>query len=151
MKRLHLVGLLCALTLLHWAPQAQAEETAQVITLTQTPCQFLETEARDNKYVSKSGEDCKRINQATTEKRQLKTLTLKPGKTVFRVTNVNVPYELGFYLRGHGLGFVTLPKVSGGGLTVGKTQDYEIDLKPGEYDFSCPLNPTPDYKLVVKG
>ena len=37
----------------------------------------------------------------------------------------------------------------GGGLTLGKTQDYEIVLKPGEYLYSCPLNTTPDYKLIV--
>ena len=36
------------------------------------------------------------------------------------------------------------------GLTTGTTQDYAIELKAGEYLYSCPLNPTPDYKLVVK-
>jgi hypothetical protein len=45
---------------------------------------------------------------------------------------------------------LTLPKVSGGGLTTGKTQDYHIDLKEGSYVYSCPLNPTPDYPIVVK-
>jgi hypothetical protein len=65
------------------------------------------------------------------------------------VTNKNVPYELGFYLRGSGLGRLTLPKVSGGGLTTGKTIDYAIDLKEGSYVYSCPLNPTPDYPIVV--
>ena len=24
-----------------------------------------------------------------------------------------------------------------------------IELKEGEYVYSCPLNPTPDYKLIV--
>jgi hypothetical protein len=53
-------------------------------------------------------------------------------------------------LRGEGIaGRVTLPSVSGGGLLAGKTQDYVIDLQPGEYVYSCPLNPTPDYRLVV--
>ena len=40
--------------------------------------------------------------------------------------------------------------VSGGGLATGTTKDYRVTLKPGEYVYSCPLNPTPDYKLVVK-
>jgi hypothetical protein len=75
---------------------------------------------------------------------------LKPGKYLFRVTNKNVPYPLGFYLRGSGLGRLTLPKVAGGGLELGKTQDYEITLKEGNYVYSCPLNPTPNYKLAVK-
>jgi len=39
--------------------------------------------------------------------------------------------------------------VSGGGLTTGTTKDYEVELEPGEYLYSCPLNPTPDYKLIV--
>ena len=53
------------------------------------------------------------------------------------------------YLRGSGLQVgMTLPKVSGGWL--GKSIDYEINLKTGEYVYSCPLNPTPNYRLVVK-
>ncbi len=55
-----------------------------------------------------------------------------------------------FYLRGDGVfNYATLPRVSGGGLTIGKTQDYTIELKPGSYVYSCPLNPTPDYRLEV--
>jgi len=78
-------------------------------------------------------------------------LELKPGDYVFRVTNKNVPYELGFWLRGaSAAGRLTLPSVSGGGLVPGKTQDYKIALKPGEYVYSCPLNTTPDYKLIVR-
>ncbi len=48
------------------------------------------------------------------------------------------------------MGRLRLPSVSGGGLMTGETQNYEIDLTPGEYVYSCPLNTTPDYKLVVK-
>jgi len=82
---------------------------------------------------------------------QAKTLILKSEKYIFRLENKNVPYELGFYLRGATLAQRTLlPSVSGGGLNTGKTQDYSIELKSGEYVYSCPLNPTPDYKLVVR-
>ena len=76
---------------------------------------------------------------------------------MFRVTNKNVPYELGFWLREHDYNWknpvhkVSKISVSGGGLDLGKTKDYVVDLKPGEYLYSCPLNPTPDYKLVVQG
>ena len=126
----------------------------QVIQLTQVPCQFLESEGGSNRgYVSKSISDCEAINANTAKQRlaEAKPLELKPGKYIFRVTNKNVPYELGFWLRGASVaGRVTLPSVSGGGLTLGRTQDYAIDLKPGEYLYSCPLNTTPDYKLVVK-
>jgi hypothetical protein len=126
----------------------------QLIELTQVPCQFLESEGgADRGYKSRSIKDCEAINAKTGKQRvaQAKPLELKPGKYVFRVTNKNVPYELGFWLRGASLASrLTLPSVSGGGLTPGKTRDYEIELKPGDYLYSCPLNTTPDYELLVK-
>ncbi len=131
---------------------AAAEPT--VIVLTQVGCQFLESENRvDRGYQPQNADDCRKINTETGDQRvaEAKVLELPPGKTIFRVENKNVPYELGFWVRGEGLaGRALLPSVSGGGLVTGATQDYEIDLRPGEYVYSCPLNPTPDYKLVVK-
>lgn len=134
------------------APLATAAEST-IVTLTQTGCQFLESEyGVDHKFRTIKTEDCEAINERTGQQRAsgAKVIKLKPGKFVFRVTNKNVPYELGFWLRGATiLQRATLPSVSGGGLVKGKTQDYEIELKPGEYLYSCPLNPTPDYKVVV--
>ncbi len=120
-----------------------------IINLTQAPCQFLESEGVSLNFQSNSAEDCKQINQTTADSRTAQPLTLPAGDYVFRVTNQSVPYEVGFYLRGAGLGGVTLPRVSGGGLTEGKTQDYVVSLRPGEYVYSCPLNPTLNYPLVV--
>ncbi|MFQ5619425.1 MAG: hypothetical protein ACE5FR_10665 [Rhodospirillales bacterium] len=131
-----------------------AAQPATVITLTQTACQFVETEnGVDHGFRSTKKADCKAINAGTSADRLAgaKVLELKPGKYIFRVTNKNVPYSLGFWLRGKGLGRITLPSVSGGGLAVGTTRDYAVDLKKGEYLYSCPLNPTPDYRLVVTG
>lgn len=126
----------------------------QVVELNQVPCQFLESEHGVNHgYKSAKLQDCEAINAKSGQERlaKSKTIALKPGRTVFRVSNKDVLYELGFWLRGATLvSRATLPSVSGGGLTMGKTQDYVIDLKPGEYVYSCPLNPTPDYRLVVK-
>jgi hypothetical protein len=121
-----------------------------IIELTQTPCTIVEAEVKAKEFVSKSSEDCVRINKETLGKRSFKVLRLKPGRTIFRVKNENVPYDLGFWVRGKGLGRITLPSASGGGLKEGKTLDYIIDLKPGEYLYSCPLNPTPDYPLIVE-
>lgn len=138
---------------------ARAEEPT-VVTLTQVGCQFLESEnGVDHAYQPKTEADCVKINEKTAADRltKSKTIELKPGKYIFRVTNKNVPYELGFWLResdyqpGNPLHKLSKVSVSGGGLTTGKSRDYEVDLKPGEYLYSCPLNPTPDYKLVVKG
>jgi len=132
---------------------AQAAQP-EVIELTQTGCQFLESEnGHDQGFRSTKADDCDAINARTGKERlaNAKVLTLKPGSYVFRVANKNVPYELGFWLRGASLlKRATLPSVSGGGLTQGKVQDYAIELKAGDYVYSCPLNPTPDYELVVR-
>ena len=49
-----------------------------------------------------------------------------------------------------GLIGISSTSVSGGGLTTGTTRDYEVTLKAGEeYVYSCPLNPTLDYRIVV--
>lgn len=130
----------------------QTTAAVHVITLTQTGCQFLEPEGVDHGFKPTSAADCKAINARTGTERlaRAKTLVLKPGTYIFRVHNVNVPYELGFYLRGKGLGRFTLPKVAGGGILPGMTKEYRVTLKEGEYLYSCPLNPTPNYHLVVK-
>ncbi len=144
------VGLLAGV----YAEHASAAK-ATVIELTQTGCQFVESEnGVDQGFVSTMKSDCEEINAETGAARvtEAKVLTLKPGTYIFRVTNKNVPYQLGFWLRGSGIvGRVALPSVSGSGLNPGATKDYTVTLKPGEYLYSCPLNPTPDYKLVVEG
>jgi hypothetical protein len=133
---------------------AMPAAAVQLIELTQVPCQFLESEGGvDRGYKSRSIKDCEEINAKTGAQRvaQAKPLELKPGKYVFHVVNKNVPYELGFWLRGAStLSRVTLPSVSGGGIMPGGVRKYEIELTPGEYVYSCPLNPTPDYRLVVR-
>ena len=136
-------------------PAGAFAQPAMVIELTQTPCQFLESENGVNRgYRSVRQSDCESINAQTGDARlaDAKVFTLTPGRYIFRVHNQNVPYPLGFWLRGEGLiSRATLPSVSGGGLTQGTTKDYEITLKRGDYVYSCPLNPTPNYKLRVKG
>jgi hypothetical protein len=131
-----------------------------VITLNQTGCQFLESEnGVDRGFEPKSADDCNAINADTGAERlsEAKVLELAPGTYTFRVTNDDVPYELGFWLResdyqpGNPLHKLTKTSVSGGGLVQGATKDYEVELDPGEYLYSCPLNPTPNYRIVVKG
>lgn len=139
-------------TVMCTAGRAPAADETTVITLTQIGCQFVEPEGRDHNFKTAMSEDCKAINEKTGAERLAAstTLTLRPGTYIFRVMNKNVPYELGFYLCGTGLGRLTQPKVSGGGLLPGVTKDYEITLTEGNYVYSCPLNPTPDYHLIVK-
>ena len=138
---------------------ASAAEPA-VVELTQVACQFVESEnGTDHKYQSTQKADCEAINAKTGADRLTKAapIKLKPGKYIFRVTNKSVPYTLGFWLRDkdydwrNPLHKLTKTSVSGGGMTLGKTLDYEVELKAGEYIYSCPLNTTPDYKLIVEG
>ncbi len=109
-----------------------------VIKLTQTPCTIVEAEKTPQTFKVKNSDDCERINEKTSKERPLKTLHLKPGKTIFRVENKNVPYELGFWVRGKGVKRLLLPSASGGGLETGKTQDYLINLKPGNIYSAVP-------------
>ncbi len=142
-----------AITLAITVTGTATAEDAQVIELTQVNCQFVESENDINHgFKSAQKSDCEAINDTSGAERltNSKTLELKPGKYIFRVKNENVEYPLGFYLRGESLlDKARLPKVSGGGLELGVTKDYEITLKNGEYVYSCPLNSTLDYKLVV--
>ncbi len=137
---------------------AAPAEAAQVVTLTQVACQFVESEnGVDHMYKSTKKADCEAINARTSKQRlaESKVLKLKPGEYVFRVQNKNVPYVLGFWLRDKGYDWrnplhrLSKISVSGGGLKTGTTRDYEVTLKPGEYLYSCPLNTTPDYRLMV--
>jgi hypothetical protein len=152
-------ALVAAAAIVVGASSAAYAASPNVVKLTQVGCQFVESENGENHgYMPTKKADCVAINEKTADKRlsASKVLELKPGKYVFRVENKNVPYELGFWLRSKGYDWknplhkITKTSVSGGGLTEGKSRDYEVELKPGEYVYSCPLNTTPDYTLVVK-
>ncbi|MDQ6965530.1 MAG: hypothetical protein Q9M23_01240 [Mariprofundaceae bacterium] len=135
-----------------WAATNSSTAPTRIIELHQTACQFIEAEGGDKDYIATSFASCEALNEHTAEARLAgaKPLKLKPGSYIFRVYNDDVPYTLGFWLRGAGLGRVTLPAVSGGGIEVGGYRDYAIELAAGEYRYSCPLNPTPDYRLRVE-
>jgi len=126
--------------------------SAETVELTQTGCQFVQPEGIDHQFHTVSARDCEAVNERTGAVRlkESDVMHLKAGDYIFRVKNKNVPYELGFWLRGAGLRRLTLPSVSGGGISTGASRDYAITLEPGEYRYSCPLNPTPDYSLIVE-
>jgi hypothetical protein len=146
-------GLLIASLVLALGLTGVVHAAPTVIDLTQVPCQFIEPEGGERGFKSTSSADCEAINGRSGAERVAKSkpLELKPGEYIFRVTNKNVPYELGFWLRGDGvINRARLPSTSGGGLTTGSSKDYKITLVAGEYLYSCPLNTTPDYPLIVK-
>ena len=82
-----------------------------------------------------------------------KEMTLKAGTYVFEVSNKNVGHEVGFVLAPKGktdkanhikAAYVKAPVKMGS-----MSQTNEITLEKGEYVYFCPLNPTPEYTLVV--
>ncbi|NNG03147.1 MAG: hypothetical protein HKM95_03490 [Inquilinus sp.] len=147
-----------ALAVLALAPGAGAQQ-GHVVELTQVACQFIESEdGVDHGFVTTRKADCDRINAESGAQRvaTAEVLRLSPGRYTFRVANKDVPYELGFWVREkdydwrNPIHHATKTSVSGGGLTVGTVKDYVVDLEPGEYLYSCPLNTTPDYRLIVE-
>ena len=105
-----------------------AEAEVTVVDLTQTPGQF------------------------TTE-----SLTLAPGRYRFVVANDGVDHDLGFVIQraedkdGDLMAtavensFTTAPIADGESQSTGV-----VTLTPGEYVYSCPLNPTPHYTITVE-
>ncbi len=85
---------------------------------------------------------------------EMKNLTLAPGQYQFEIANSNVDHEVGFVLVPKGkydaadhikAAYVKAPVAKG---TSSMTS--VVDLPAGEYEYFCPLNPTPKYPLTVK-
>ncbi|MGD1892371.1 MAG: cupredoxin domain-containing protein [Cyclobacteriaceae bacterium] len=95
-----------------------------------------------------------KLDQATGEFTQLE-LTLKAGETyVFEVTNSGVDHEVGFVVapkgqtdQEHHIPEAYLAKTITDGETASSQQ---VTLEKGEYVYFCPLNPTPQYSLIVE-
>ena len=82
-----------------------------------------------------------------------KELTLDAGTYVFEISNKDIDHEVGFVLAPKGktepehhikTAYVTSPVPTG---STSKTN--EVVLTAGEYVYFCPLNPTPQYTLIV--
>jgi len=84
-------------------------------------------------------------------------LTLKPGKYQFKVTNTEVGHDVGFVIQkaadkdGDVMKTAVENSFAQNMIAKGKTESTGIvELKAGEYVYSCPLNPTPKYAITVK-
>lgn len=88
---------------------------------------------------------------------QTQELKLTPGKYQFRVVNVNVDKDLGFVIQTEEDKRKDVMKTA---IKNSFTTEYVkrgkaqytgiVELISGTYVYSCPLNPTPHYKLIVK-
>uniref|UniRef100_UPI0040474377 cupredoxin domain-containing protein n=2 Tax=Roseivirga sp. TaxID=1964215 RepID=UPI0040474377 len=80
-------------------------------------------------------------------------LTLKPGKYIFEVTNVGIDHEVGFVItpvvNGKEGEYVTESYLGKTIKNGEKSQSKVVELKAGTYNYFCPLNPTPHYKITV--
>lgn len=78
-------------------------------------------------------------------------LNLSPGKYIFEIYNQAVGKDVGFYLH---MGDSKAPIAGSDKAGLIKNNEVKrtevVELKAGEYVYSCPLNPTPDYKITVK-
>jgi len=91
------------------------------------------------------------LEQTTGEFTQ-KQITLSAGTYVFEIANSNVDHNVGFVLAPKSNpdahiknAYVTSPVATGT-----KETSKEVTLAKGEYVYFCPLNPTPQYTLVVE-
>lgn len=86
-----------------------------------------------------------------------KELKLKPGKYQFEVSNKGVDHPVAFFLQKESdkenKEFSSALKNSGlpGTLKDGESaKTGVVELAKGKYVYSCPLNPTPHYTIVVE-
>ena len=127
----------------------------KVITLFTIFCGLLIGQALNAQTTEK---DVTIIELIQTEKEfATKKLHLVPGKYQFRVVNKNVNKDLGFVIQKEEDKNKDLMKTA---IKTAFTTAYVkkgeaqytgiVDLKKGSYVYSCPLNPTPHYKITVK-
>ncbi|AXT18436.1 hypothetical protein D7030_07715 [Flavobacteriaceae bacterium AU392] len=85
-----------------------------------------------------------------------KSITVSEGTYVFEIANNSVGHNVGFVLVPEGkdaskpenhikAAYVTKPVATDSKQTTNK-----VALKKGKYVYFCPLNPTPQYTLVVE-
>ena len=84
-------------------------------------------------------------------------LNLTAGKYQFRVVNKNVDKDLGFVIqKEEDKDADVMETAVPNSFTTASVKKGEVqytgvvELKDGNYVYSCPLNPTPHYKLIVK-
>lgn len=81
-----------------------------------------------------------------------KQITVSEGTYVFEIANNNVGHNVGFVLapksdtKAHIKNAYVQEKVQNNTKQISK----KVTLKKGEYVYFCPLNPTPEYTLIVK-
>lgn len=83
-----------------------------------------------------------------------KEITVSAGTYVFEIANNGVDHNVGFVLVPQGKKgaeyHIKNAYVTKAVATNKKSTSKKVTLKKGTYEYFCPLNPTPRYKLIVK-
>lgn len=114
--------------------------------LTVEGCRMLEPEP----VAPVRGDDatsCRRSVREDFEQRGQRVLVVPAGAWEIVVDNARAERDAGLWLRRAGAPDQTL--VSAGGIPPGHADRYEVELTSGQWLYSCPITPTPDYLLVV--
>lgn len=84
----------------------------------------------------------------------VQSLTLNEGDYIFEIANNGIDHEVGFVLAPKGMTdaahHIKNAYVTETVKTDKTSQSKVVNLKKGEYVYFCPLNPTPQYTLIVK-
>ena len=81
-----------------------------------------------------------------------KTLTLAEGSYIFEIINTNVGHQVGFVLapKSNPDAHIKTAYVTKAVDNNSKETSNVTTLAKGEYVYFCPLNPTPQYTLIVE-
>lgn len=118
----------------------------RLLRLSQEPCRFVEAEP-GAEFEADDPLGCRKYAYAELPARSHRALRVAAGPVAIEVSNVGVSHEVGLWLRRED-GSATL--VSSGGVAPGDRWTWNVVLDPGRYLYSCALNPTPAYLMVVE-
>jgi hypothetical protein len=125
---------------------ATSLERSTVLRLHIEDCRILEAEPRTAS--NEDNLDCREFNQHTFDGRRQRALRVPAGRVQIYIYNKGAIEETGFWLRKQGEDPETI--ASTGGITKDSPQVLDVNLSPGHYLYSSPVNPTPDYLLIVE-
>ena len=93
----------------------------------------------------------------TTGAFQTEQLKLTPGLYQFRIVNKNVDKDLGFVVQNEeDKGLDVMKTAVKNSFTTAYVKKGEaqytgiVELNSGNYIYSCPLNPTPHYRIIIE-
>ena len=144
MKKLSGILIISALAITSCKKEVKTPDVTEAVTEVKEVVEEVKKEIAQVKTIS--------LEQTKGEFTQ-KGFTLDAGTYVFEIANKGVDHEVGFVLAPKGkvepenhikAAYVTAPVATN---STSKTN--EVTLTKGEYVYFCPLNPTPEYTLIV--